>query len=216
MNRIENVVCTHGYWSHAAGMYLIKRRLEREHRMRVLLFSYASVRGSLDANSAALAEFIRAHGLESTHIIGHSLGGVIALRMLANDPDAPPGRLVCLGSPLCGSRAAGLLNEKVWAERIIGDSLQSGVIRAAANQWGSHVCVRREVGVIAGTLSLGMGKFFAQFDEPNDGTVAVSETRLAGAQDHLILEVNHSGMLVSHEVADQAAAFLECGRFLRA
>lgn len=215
MNRIRNVVCTHGFWSHAAGMYLIKRRLERRYGLRVLLFSYASVRGTLDENAAALAAFMREQELESTHIIGHSLGGVIALRMLANDPDAPPGRLVCMGSPLCGSRAAALLNERVWGERIIGDSLKSGVIRSAANEWGRQVCARRDVGIIAGTVPLGMGKLVARFDEPNDGTVALSETYLDGARDHLIIQVNHSGMLVSHEVVDQAAAFLKHGEFLR-
>lgn len=215
MNAIEHVVCVHGFWSHGAGMFLIKRRLEREYGMHVLLFSYPSVRGTLDDNAATLAGFIHDRGLDSAHIIGHSLGGVVALRMLANDADAPPGRLVCMGSPLCGSRAAALLNERVWAERIIGDSLKSGVIHAAANAWGSHVCAAREIGIIAGTVPLGMGKFVTRFDEPNDGTVALSETYLDGARDHVIVEVNHSGMLVSHEVVDQAAAFLERGRFLR-
>jgi pimeloyl-ACP methyl ester carboxylesterase len=196
-------------------MYLIKRRLEREYGMRVWLFSYPSVRDTLDDNAAALARFIHQHGLESTHIIGHSLGGVVALRMLANDPDAVPGRLVCMGSPLSGSRVAALLNEQVWAERMVGPSLLGGVIHAAANEWGNHVCARREVGIIAGTMSFGVGQFVAKFDEPNDGTIALSETRLEGAKDHLVMSVSHTGMLVSADVADQAAAFLRRGRFLR-
>ncbi len=215
MNDISNVVCTHGYWSHGAGMYLIKRRLEREYGMRVFLFSYPSVRGTLDQNAAALAAFIRKQRLEAVHLIGHSLGGVIALRMLANDSAASPGRLVCMGSPLSGSRAAALLNEQVWAERIIGHSLRTGVIEGAANQWGRHVCREREVGIIAGTVPLGFGTLLANFDEPNDGTVALSETYLDGAKDHLIMEVSHKGMLVSAAVADQAAAFLRRGQFLR-
>ena len=66
----NTVVCVHGFWSHGAGMFLIKRRLEREYGMRVLLFSYPSVRGTLDENAATLAEFIREQGISSTHIIG--------------------------------------------------------------------------------------------------------------------------------------------------
>lgn len=97
MSTINNVVCVHGFWSHGAGMLLIKKRLENEYGLRVLLFSYPSVRGSLDANAAALSRFIHERCLDGTHIIGHSLGGVIALRMLANNQDAAPGRLVCLG-----------------------------------------------------------------------------------------------------------------------
>lgn len=215
MHPIDNVICAHGFWSHGMGMFLIKRRLEKEYGMRVLLFSYRSVRGTLDENAAALAKFIHEQGLHATHIIGHSLGGVVALRMFANDPDAVPGRLVCLGSPLSGSRAADFLSQQVWAESILGHSLRTGVVHEAANEWASHVCEEREVGIIAGTVPLGFGKFVARFDEPNDGTIALSETRLEGAADHLVMEVSHKGMLVSPDVTDQAAAFLMRGEFLR-
>jgi pimeloyl-ACP methyl ester carboxylesterase len=188
MSAINNVVCVHGFWSHGAGMFLIKRRLEKEYGLRVLLFSYPSVRDTLDENAASLARFIGEQQLGSTHIIGHSLGGVVALRMYANNPDVAPGRLVCLGSPLSGSRAADFLSEQDWAEPILGHSLSAGVVHS---------------------------QFVANFDEPHDGTVAVSETRLAGAADHLVMEVSHNGMLVSSDVADQAAAFLKRGTFLR-
>lgn len=196
-------------------MYLIKRRLEREYGMRALLFSYRSVHGTLDENAAALARFIEEQDVDGTHIVGHSLGGVLALRMLANTQNALPGRVVCLGSPLTGSRAAQLLNAQEWAEDIVGRSLPVGVIHEAANEWASHVCEQRDIGVIAGTVPLGLGRLFADFGEDNDGTVAVSETRLAGAKDHLIMRVSHKGMLVSADVADQAAAFLRRGEFLR-
>ncbi|NIN37578.1 MAG: alpha/beta hydrolase, partial [Gammaproteobacteria bacterium] len=76
-------------------------------------------------------------------------------------------------------------------------------------------CEERDIGVIAGTVPLGFGKLVADFDEPNDGTIAVSETRLKGARDHLVMAVSHKGMLVSPDVADQAAAFLRRGEFLR-
>lgn len=214
LNEIRDVVCAHGLFSHGAGMYLIKRRLEREYGMRVRLFSYPSIRATIDDNAAALARFLREQKLEAAHLIGHSLGGVVALRMLANDPAAPPGRLVCMGSPLSGSRAAALLAEQGWAERIVGRSLTTGVVGAAANEWGSHVCRHREVGIIAGTLPVGMGRFLARFDEPNDGTVALAETYLEGARDHLVMNVSHQAMVILPEVADQAAAFLRRGEFL--
>ena len=215
MTNIDTVVCVHGVWLHGATMFLIKRRLEREHGMRVLVFNYPSIRGTLDENAAALAAFIHAEGLEATHIIGHSLGGVIALRMFANDDQAVPGRLICLGSPLTGSRAAEFLSQQDWAEPVVGHSLRTGVLHEAANEWGSHVCHDRDVGIIAGTMPLGIGKLIANFDGESDGTVAVSETRLDGAKDHLCMRVSHSGLLVSSDVADQTAAFLKHGEFLR-
>jgi hypothetical protein len=69
----------------------------------------------------------------------------------------------------------------------------------------------RELGIIAGTQSLSLGRFIVNFDEPNDGTVAVSETRLPGATAHLTLPVNHTGMLLSARVAQEVGSFLERG-----
>jgi hypothetical protein len=48
---------------------------------------------------------------------------------------------------------------------------------------------------------------------PHDGTVAVAETRLPGATDHVVLPVTHFSMLTSRAVADQVVAFLRRGRF---
>ena len=89
------------------------------------------------------------------------------------------------------------------------------MIDESANTWASHVCEERDIGVIAGNVPLGFGRLVAKFDEDNDGTIAVSETRLAGARDHLVMPVSHKGMLVSSDVADQAGSFLKRGEFLR-
>jgi pimeloyl-ACP methyl ester carboxylesterase len=215
MTPVNTVICIHGIWSHGVSMFLIKRRLEKEYGFKVLVFNYPSVRGTLDDNADKLSDFIAREGLDATHMIGHSLGGVIALRMVANDTDAVPGRIVCIGSPLTGSRAANFLSTQNWAEPFVGHSLSEGVVRRAANEWASHVCEKREVGVIAGTSPYGFGRLVTTFDGENDGTVAVSETRLDGAKDHLCMDVSHKSMLVSSAVVDQAAAFLKRGEFLR-
>ncbi len=197
-------------------MYLIKRRLEREYGMRVSLFSYPSVRGTLDENAAALATFIREQNVDAAHIVGHSLGGVLALRLHTNNPNFLPGRVVCLGSPLTGSRAASYLNELEWAEEIIGRSVPDAMINQTANDWAASVAKHRDIGVIAGNVPLGFGRLVANFQEDNDGTIGISETRFDGARDHLVMPVSHKGMLVSADVADQAAAFIKRGEFLRA
>jgi hypothetical protein len=71
----------------------------------------------------------------------------------------------------------------------------------------------RPLGIIAGTQPLGVGQILAQFQEDSDGTIAVSETRLPGATDHLVLPVSHLGMLVSPRVARETGMFLQQGRF---
>ena len=183
LSAIETVICIHGIWSHTIALTVIKRRFRKEYGLRVHSFNYRSVRGTLDENADALKAFIEKKRLTATHILGHSLGGVIAMRMLANHPDAVPGRVVCIGSPLTGSRAADFLHTQDWGRLLIGHSLSAGVVHEAANEWASHVCESREVGVIAGTIGLGMGRLVTTFDGDNDGSVAVAETQLDGAMD---------------------------------
>lgn len=215
LSDIDTVICIHGFWSHGSGMTLIRRHFENEYGMRAMTFSYPSVKGSLDENADRLAAFIDGQGIERCHIVGHSLGGVITLRMLSRRDTDFPGRVVCLGSPLSGSRAARFLSRQNWAEQILGRSLPEGTVHSIANEWAGEACSRVEVGVVAGSIPVGIGQITGKFKEPNDGTVAVSETLLDGARDHITMPVSHMGMLISRAVADQAAAFLKRGRFLR-
>lgn len=210
-----NVVCLHGVWMPGAVMTLVKRRLESEYQYRAHLFSYPSIRGTLDENALSLAEFIAEQEFEKVHLVGHSLGGVVSLRMLALEPDVPVERVVCLGSPLCGSRAASHLNQTDWGNTILGKSVTDGVVDEAATQWAREVCASWDIGVIAGTVPVGVGQLVTSFDGENDGTIAVSETRLPGIKDHICLPVNHKGLVISNDVTDQTAAFLKRGEFLR-
>ena len=210
----STVVCVHGIWGKGIEMALMRRRLQREHGFRVLLFNYPSVRGTLDGNAAKLARFIADQKAADAHIIGHSLGGIIALRMLANHPDAVSGRVVCIGSPLTGSRPPAILAQQKWAAPIIGHSLPAGVVDAPASDWAAPVCESHEIGVIAGNVPVGFGRLVTKFDGEHDGSVAVAETRLEGAKDHICLKVSHKSILVSRDVVEQAAAFLKHGEFV--
>ena len=49
----------------------------------------------------------------------------------------------------------------------------------------------------------------------HDGTVYVSETKLASASDHIVLPVTHTGMLIDKNVTQQAIYFLQHGEFER-
>jgi pimeloyl-ACP methyl ester carboxylesterase len=210
----RDVVFVHGIWMPGAVMARLKQYLEHDHNFRGHLFSYASIRGTLDENAELLADFIRDLGLDEAHLVGHSLGGVVSLRMLALNDDAPRGRAVCLGSPLCGCRAATSVSQYSWGSSVLGKALVAGVLDEPASKWAAPVTLRRDVGVIAGTRSMGLGRLVTTFDEDCDGTVSVSETRLPGARDHLCMPVTHMGMTLSHEVANQVAAFLQRGEFL--
>lgn len=73
----------------------------------------------------------------------------------------------------------------------------------------------REIGIIAGSRSFGTGRFFGHLSAPNDGTVTVGETFLAGAANHLVLPVSHIAMLWSPAVIRQVRWFLADGKFRR-
>jgi hypothetical protein len=107
------------------------------------------------------------------------------------------------------------MNELEWAEEIIGRSVPDAMINQTASDWAGQVAQQRDIGVIAGNVPLGFGRLVANFEEDNDGTIGVSETSFDGAMDHLVMPVSHKGMLVSADVADQAAAFIKRGKFLR-
>lgn len=211
----RSVVLLHGIWMPAAELLLFRHWLDGEHQFDSRLFGYPSVAATLDENADRLHAYLEEEGLLDTHLVGHSLGGVVALRMLSRYPAAANGRVVCLGSPLSGSRAAAFLDSRKWGRTIIGRSLPQLVTDQPARDWALAVAKRREIGIIAGTTPVGLGRILTRFDGPNDGTVAVSETMLDGARDHLCMPVNHTGMALSKDVARQTAAFLNHGAFLR-
>lgn len=210
----EAVVFVPGVWMPGAELLYLKHQLERRYGFVGRLFSYASVLGTLDENAAKLAGCLRSVGTDTVHIVGHSLGGVLALRTCATHDELPPGRIVCLGSPLCGSRAAMFLKDQAWGDWLLGPTLKEAVIARAASLWARELTAVREVGIIAGTRAAGFGRLLVQFDDECDGTVAVSETRLEGARDHVCLPVSHTGMVLSPECARQTAAFLREGHFI--
>jgi hypothetical protein len=94
---------------------------------------------------------------------------------------------------------------------IIGKTLIEHGARGGFGAWTAPV----EAGCIAGDLAFGAGLLVGLFGEPNDGTVAVAETRIDGLRDHIVLPVSHVALMWSHTVADQLEHFLAHGRFDR-
>ena len=204
----ETVVLVHGLWVHGIAMELMRRRVARC-GYRALAYSYPSMRLTLVENAERLARFCRDIAAPRLHFVGHSLGGLIILRMLERTPGLPPGRVVLTGAPIAGSLAARRLARLPGGRAALGRS---------APEWHETAHpgydTGREIGVIAGRLPLGIGRLVApDLPAPSDGVVSVAETRLLVMRDHIILNVNHSGMLVSRAVARQICAFLRDGAF---
>ncbi len=196
------VVLLHGLWMHAPAMQWFASRLHRD-GFDVAPLGYFSV---LESTENAVARIARVLDRQpGTHLVGHSLGGLLALQAAAR---SRPGRVVCLGSPLAGSRAADGVASRVPAGRGLIGQHRDLLLRGAGS-----VPAGIEVGMVAGNLPRGLGGVIARLPGPHDGTVAVAETRIPGLAAHVVVEASHTGLIFSREAASLAACFLREGRF---
>jgi len=204
------VILVHGLWTPAAVLIPHGRWLRRlgYHALR---FGYPSVRATLSQNSQALRRFITETSAANIHLVGHSLGGLVILDMLWQEADPRLRRVVLLGTPCVDSHCARRLVRVAGMPTLLGRSIKEWLSRGP----GATVAPRSaiEVGVLAGTRSVGLGRVVPGLPRPNDGVVALVEARLPGAADFIALPVAHSEMLASRRCAAQVAAFLETGRF---
>ncbi|HLQ27281.1 MAG TPA: alpha/beta fold hydrolase [Acidiferrobacterales bacterium] len=205
----ETVVLIHGLWFSGWSMAVLKRRLQRQ-GFDARIFSYKSVTRDLRQNAAGLQQYLALLPAARIHFVGHSLGGLVIRALFHFYPRQPPGRIVTLGTPHRGNQVAAKLSRYAWLRPIIGYGMQA-LLAGELEIWHPPP---REIGVIAGNLSLGAGRLVVpHLSRPNDGTVKVAETHLPGAADHITLKVSHFGMLFSPQVARQTAHFLRSGRF---
>jgi pimeloyl-ACP methyl ester carboxylesterase len=205
---VSSIVTVHGLWMRGAAMGALRRRLEPL-GFTVHEFTYPSITSSLAESADALGAFVDRVPGETVHVVGHSLGGVLICALLERSLPRRIGRVVCLGSPLKGSKTAARLMCWPGGRRLVGKCLVDVQARGGFEAWRSGV----EVGGIAGRLPIGVGRLLGPFPEPNDGTVAVGETLIAGLKDHIVLPVSHVALLWSARVAAQVEHFLEQGRF---
>ncbi|HEY0803376.1 MAG TPA: alpha/beta hydrolase [Steroidobacteraceae bacterium] len=207
------VVYVHGLWLTGIEGGFLRKRLAKELNAETRAFSYPSVTLSISANARSLARKLTEMRADTLHLVGHSLGGLVILKLFENGEGThlPPGRIVLLGSPLNGSRAALNLARLPFGKIILGKGVHEELLEKRERSWNGQ----RELGVVAGSLSVGLGRLVGTRGAPSDGTIFVDETRLAGMSQHLVLRVSHSGLPFSATVARQTAAFLRTGNFIR-
>jgi pimeloyl-ACP methyl ester carboxylesterase len=207
-------VYVHGLWQSGVESFWLRRILAQDLQGDVRAFSYPSVAANAAANASALANYLTPISADRLHLIGHSLGGLVIMKLFehaAMHAQLPPGRIVLLGPPVRGSRTAQNLARLPFGRQIMGIGVGEELLTPRERRWDGL----RDLGVIAGDLGLGLGRLVGTLEGASDGTVLVEETQLEGAVDRIILRVSHTGMLFSAEVAHEAAVFLSTGRFSR-
>jgi pimeloyl-ACP methyl ester carboxylesterase len=204
------IVFVHGAVVNGTEMGLLRRRLGQL-GYGVRQFHYRSMLRGLDENAALLREFIRETEGDVVHVVGHSMGGVLARQVFEDDPDPRPGRIIAIGSPLLdcwiGHRVSGL-HDRGYC--LLGKTVHDHLLRPRSPVWTGS----RDFGVLAGIYPFGIGCLVGKMPLPSDGVVLLRETRLRGVRDHITFRLNHFGMLFSKRCCAQMAAFLACGAFI--
>lgn len=224
MSQQNRVILIHGLHQAPFMLRPMAKRLQAQ-GFNTHQYGYRSMRDDIKTHSARLNQWLAVnHDPEHLiNLVAHSLGGLIIRDFVAAYPQWQIGRCVTLGTPHNGSICA----DYTWRlmPAIVGRSYQQALDGSVA-ALPEHI----DLGVIAGNKPQGLGQPLLSYHNrklmkartplsaeqlAHDGTVYVSETQLINANDHLILPVTHTGMLIHKEVAQQTGHFLIQGRFKR-
>src|SRR5690606_9498976 len=201
---VRHVLLLHGLWMLPLAMRRFASQL-RSAGWTTAILGYRSIVGSTEAAVGSVRELLRDG--PPTHIVAHSLGGLMALEAVRAEPSLPVARVVCLGTRHCGSGGSKHFSRQALSTLYLGRI--AALLRSGCTTLPAGV----EVGMIAGNRPRGLGALVGRFEGAHDGTVAMDETRVPGLADHVIVDASHSGLLFSAEAARQAGGFLRGGRF---
>ncbi len=162
---------------------------------------------TLTESARRLQHWLAAQPDPLMHLVGHSFGGLVVLRCLAECGWNRPGRVVTMGTPHTDIAVARQVRRLPFGTWAAGPGVDTALPLLPL-----PVPADREVGTLAGDRSWGLS-FIFPVPSPNDGVICVAETRHPAIAHHLVLPLSHTDLLVSPQAADEVAAFLRRGRF---
>ena len=206
-NKEASVILVHGLWMNGMEMSLLRYRLNR-FGYRSWSFRYSSTRLDLEEIATRLNTFVEQVPAKTIHFVGHSLGGLVILKLFEVFHHQRPGRIIALSPPYQGSETARRLIRFPGGQNLIGRCITQ-LLDGDVPAWSGE----RDLGVIGGTLNFGFGRLIGAVGCSGDGTISLEEMRIPEARDFITLRVSHMGLVFSRKVATETYHFLEHGRF---
>lgn len=207
----ESVILLHGLLRSAWSLRRIERALQPDYQ--VINRNYPSRKHSIEtlADLAISPALEACDSAERVHFVTHSLGGILVRQYLSRNRIDNLGRVVMLGPPNQGSELVDAFSRRLWFKAINGPTGQQlGTDQhSVPMQLGA---VDFDVGVIAGDRNYNP-VFKRIIQGPDDGKVSVASSKIEGMNDHLVLPVNHTFMMLDNRVINQVKHYLTHGRF---
>ena len=200
----------HGLGRTRASMALLAERLERA-GYDVTNVDYDSRAGTLAEHAETLAAEVSAccAAAARVHFVGHSLGGLVIRRYLADSPPESLGRVVLLAPPNQGSEVADWFREQE-----LGHLLGPAGMGLGTGETGIPASLpppEYEVGIIAGNRSLNpIGS--ALIPGPDDGLVGVENTRIEDVP-LIVVPRSHTFLMNDRFTTEAVIGFLRTGAF---
>jgi pimeloyl-ACP methyl ester carboxylesterase len=211
----ECVILLHGLARTSFSMERMERMLER-HGFSVANVDYPSREHTIEvlapmAIRDGLDQCNKNAGTSTVHFVTHSLGGILVRYYLADNTIAKLGRVIMLAPPNQGSIA---VDEMV---RIPGFDWLNGPAGYQLGKGPESVPLRLgvpefEFAVIAGDRTIDPITS-AVLQDPDDGRVSVSDTKLDGMLDFVVVPVSHAMIMQDRDVFRFVRNFLTHGSF---
>jgi pimeloyl-ACP methyl ester carboxylesterase len=214
MSDKEKVVLLHGIARTTRHMRRVETFLQAK-GYDVLNLGYPSMKYKIEALTEIVGKEIAAfiHDSEArVHLVGYSMGGLIARAFIHRHRPHQLGRVVQLAPPNEGSEVADAFHDMRLFRYLFGPAGQQLGTRSQVSLAPILGVVDYELGVIAGDRTIDPISSLI-IGGRNDGKVAISRTRVDGMRDHIVVHASHTFFPYNREVLEQTSFFLRYGRF---